>query len=49
MTARDYDLLFASMDLDGNGTLDFVEFCAFFASIDYEFIGEIADDKIEDA
>ena len=36
MSDRDYDILFASIDLDGNGTLDFVEFCAFFASINVE-------------
>jgi len=40
-----YDLLFASIDLDGNGTLDFVEFCAFFASIS---IDESSKDTFEE-
>lgn len=33
MSERDYDILIASIDLDGNGTLSFAEFCAFYASI----------------
>merc|ERR1712238_579541 len=33
MSERDYNVLFGSIDLDENGTLDFAEFCAFFASI----------------
>ena len=33
MSDRDYDILFGSIDLDENGTLDFTEFCAFFASM----------------
>ena len=33
MSDRDYDILFGSIDLDENGTLDFSEFCAFFASM----------------
>ena len=46
MSDRDYDVLFASIDLDGNGTLDFVEFCAFFASIN---VKEGNDETFEDA
>jgi len=33
MSERDYNILFDSIDLDENGTLDFAEFCAFFTSI----------------
>ena len=33
MSDRDYNILFNAIDLDHNGTLDFIEFCAFFASI----------------
>ena len=33
MSDRDYDVFFGCIDLDGNGTLDFTEFCAFFASM----------------
>lgn len=33
MSDKDYDVLFAAIDLDGDGTWDFTEFCAFFASI----------------
>ena len=33
---KDYDILFASIDLDGNGILDFAEFSAFFAAISSE-------------
>ena len=33
MSERDYDILIASIDLDGNGTLNFAEFCALYASI----------------
>ena len=46
MSERDYNVLFASIDLDENGTLDFVEFCAFFASINVE---EGNDETFEDA
>jgi len=46
MSDRDYDVLFASVDLDGNGTLDFIEFCAFFASFNVE---EGNDETFEDA
>ena len=30
---KDYDILFASIDIDGYGTLDFAEFSVFFAAI----------------
>lgn len=33
MSDNDYDILFASLDIDGNGTLDFAEFSAFFVAI----------------
>jgi len=33
MSERDYNVFFGCIDLDENGTLDFAEFCAFFASI----------------
>ena len=47
MSDRDYDVLFASIDLDENGTLDFTEFCAFFAPISIAETG--TDRQFEDA
>eukprot|EP01083_Nonionella_stella_P002333 6731_1 len=41
MSEKDYDILFAAIDLDGDGTLDFMEFCAFFASISVEESGSV--------
>lgn len=33
MSEKDFEILFAAIDLDGDGTLDFMEFSAFFQSI----------------
>jgi len=33
MSEKDYAILFSSIDINGNGTLDFAEFSAFFAAI----------------
>ena len=40
MSEKDYDILFASIDIDGNGTLDFAEFSALFAAISSGGAGE---------
>mmetsp|Transcript_26220 Transcript_26220/g.60923 ORF Transcript_26220/g.60923 Transcript_26220/m.60923 type:complete len:214 (-) Transcript_26220:297-938(-) len=37
MDQRDFDALFAAMDLDHNGDVDFVEFCAFLGKCDAEY------------
>jgi len=37
MEKKDFDALFAAMDLDHNGDVDFVEFCAFLGKCDEEY------------
>jgi len=32
-SSKDYNFLFSAIDIDGNGTVNFAEFCAFFASL----------------
>jgi len=34
---KDFDALFAAIDLDKNGTVDFLEFCAFMGKCDQEY------------
>jgi len=46
MSAKDYDILFASIDTNVNGTLEFVEFCAFFAAISSD--NDSNDDEFND-
>jgi len=47
MSDTDYDILFASIDTNGNGTLEFVEFCAFFAAISSD--NDSNDDEFNDS
>jgi len=44
MSDKDYDVLFSSVDIDGNGTLDFAEFCAFFAYFKVENVDKFNED-----
>eukprot|EP00540_Astrosyne_radiata_P022821 CAMPEP_0116832214 /NCGR_PEP_ID=MMETSP0418-20121206/5770_1 /TAXON_ID=1158023 /ORGANISM="Astrosyne radiata, Strain 13vi08-1A" /LENGTH=161 /DNA_ID=CAMNT_0004461555 /DNA_START=329 /DNA_END=814 /DNA_ORIENTATION=+ len=37
MDQKDFDALFAAVDLDKNGTVDFLEFCAFMGKCDEEY------------
>lgn len=37
MDQKDFDALFAAIDLDKNGTVDFLEFCAFMGKCDNEY------------
>lgn len=45
MSDNDIDILFSSIDFDGNGSLDFTEFAAFFAAIASKEGDEFDDDK----
>jgi hypothetical protein len=43
---KDFDVLFATIDLDGNASLDFTEFCAFFAYIRGEFDAAVSSKSV---
>ena len=47
MSRNDFDALFAAMDLDKNGSVDFLEFCAFMGQCHDEYAKERSRPRVE--
>ena len=47
LSSKDSNFLFSAIDIDGNGSVNFAEFCAFFASLHTAQHESFKDDQLE--